>query len=40
MYSALRSKSGDVPIRDLQKELLRQGAYLGSKESLKDLSLA
>ena len=42
--SALAAKAGvasaDVPIRDLQKELLRQGARLGDEARLAELGLA
>jgi len=42
--AALASRSGlsagDVPIRDLQRELLRQGVWLGDRERLRQLGLA
>ena len=42
--SALAAAKGvgaaDVPARELQKELLRQGVYLGGPERLAQLGLA
>jgi hypothetical protein len=42
--SALAAKRGtdaaDVPIRDIQRELLRQGAWLGDADRLRELGLA
>ncbi len=42
--SALAARAGvpsaEVPIRELQRELLRQGVFLGGPERLRQLGLA